>query len=357
MSLMFHLSRPFLHALPPETAHNLTVAFLSLGLHPTLDEQLDPSIATEVAGLKFSSPLGLAAGFDKNADCMKAMFKMGMGFTEAGTVTPEPQEGNERPRVFRNNHDRAVINRMGFPNKGADHFQKNIVRFLREREDGQILGINIGKNKDTSDPFEDYVALIKRFGALADYIAVNVSSPNTPGLRDLQKVEFLEKLIEHIGQARDYYCSGQNKPPVFFKFAPDLDATHLKEIAHLCVDKQVDGVILTNTTLARPEHLPENFRKEAGGLSGAPVYRLSTEVIRQFYRHTKGQVPIIGAGGILSVEDAYAKIKAGASLVQVYSGLVFKGPELIERINERLPDLLTVDGYKTLKEAVGQDAG
>ena len=357
MSFLFTLSRPFLQALPPETAHNLTVNCLKCGMHPKLEDVPDPSIAIEVAGLKFRSPLGLAAGFDKNAECMKAMFKMGMGFTEAGTVTPEPQEGNERPRVFRNSHDRAVINRMGFPNRGADYFHKNIVKFLREREDGQILGINIGKNKDTSDPFEDYVVLIKRFGALADYIAVNVSSPNTPGLRDLQKVEFLEKLIDHVALARDYFCSGTNKPPVFFKFAPDLDAGHLKEIAQLCLEKSVDGVILTNTTLARPEHLPDDFRKEAGGLSGAPVFNLSTEVIRQFYRHTKGQVPIIGVGGILSVEDAYTKIKAGASLVQVYSGLIFKGPELIDRINERLPDLLTVDGYKSIKEAIGQEAG
>lgn len=354
MSFLYSLLRPLLFALPAETAHNYTLFALKNGVYPRYKAEPQPCLQQSLLGLNFDSPVGLAAGFDKNAETMRAMFGMGMSFVEIGTVTPKPQAGNPRPRVFRNPENEAVINRMGFPNLGADFFKNNLLAFLKDKTPNQILGINIGKNKDTEDPYADYVSLIESLGNDADYITVNISSPNTPGLRDLQKIEILAQLIDQVIAARKKYCK-KHKPPLLFKLAPDLSDSEIDAIASLFLDKKLDGIILANTTLDRPDYLPEEFRNQQGGLSGKPARDKSTASIHRFYEKTKGQIPIIGIGGILSAEDAYAKIKAGASLVQLYTGLIYKGPELIQDIHNKLPVLLKQDGYNHISEAIGAD--
>lgn len=350
--------RPLLFTLPAETAHNLAIKALKAGLMPApkQGQEHDPRLKTPLWHLNFPTPVGLAAGFDKNAEVIAPLLKMGFGFVECGTVTPKPQIGNPKPRVFRNPANRAVINRMGFPGKGVKEFKTNLTAFLNEkpRPEG-IIGLNIGMNKDQSEPAEDYKLLIQQIGAMADYITINISSPNTPGLRDLQKKEHFLALTQSVLEARQKYCGEATQPPVLVKLAPDLTAQQQQELASASLESGIDGLILTNTTLARPDFLPSKFADEKGGLSGAPLKEKSTEVIRNFYAETKGKLPIIGVGGIENAQDAYNKIKAGASLIQLYSALIYQGPELAHEINSGLIQLLTKDGYANIREAIGAD--
>lgn len=335
-----------LRLLPPETAHSATIRATRIAAPflgpPPAD---DPRLAMEAFGLRFANPIGLAAGFDKDAQVPDAMLRFGFGFVECGTVTPRPQPGNPRPRLFRLSADRAVVNRMGFNNAGMDAAAAR----LAARPRTGIVGINIGANKDSTDRIADYVAGFVRLAPLADYVTVNVSSPNTPGLRGLQDRAALERLLGDLLAAR---VRGGLAVPVLLKIAPDLDLQALDDIA--AVARGIDGIVVSNTTVARPATLKSAQAKEAGGLSGVPLFALSTEVLRQMRRRTP--LPLIGVGGIASGADAYAKIRAGASLVQLYTALAFEGPGLVPRIKRELLACLDRDGFAHLRDAVGIDA-
>jgi dihydroorotate dehydrogenase len=350
----FRFARPVLHALTPETAHNLTIKALSAGFYNKDKLPDDPRLGQTVFGIHFTNPVGMAAGFDKNAEVLKSLFSFGFGFIEAGTVTPLPQKGNPKPRVFRDKKTQSVINRMGFPGHGASVFFDNLAKFRSEQSFG-IVGVNIGKNKDTQDAAADYLSLITRFAPFSDYIAVNISSPNTPGLRDLQKREFLKSFLVDLKQRRAEACVDLPLPPILIKLAPDLADFQIDEISETFLDVGVDGIILSNTTLDRPETLSPYFKKEMGGLSGRLLHHKSTVTIRRFYQTTQGKIPIIGVGGISSAEDAYTKIKAGASLLQLYTALIFQGPAVVDAIKIGLIALLERDGYNKLQEAIGAD--
>ena len=356
LNIPFKYTKHLFHAMDPETAHKAGLLAMKNGLHPQYEAIQDDRLKVTLWDRQFPNPVGLAAGFDKDAEVMYAMLQMGFGFVEVGTVTPKPQAGNPRPRVFRDPSNEAVINRMGFPNGGLEKFKTNVEKFLetKPRPKG-ILGINIGMNKDQKDPAKDYCYLIRSIGAYADYFTINISSPNTPGLRNLQSRENLLPLIEQVKETRAKACDKKFPPPLLVKLAPDLDDQQIQELATTAMDADIDGLILTNTTLERPEFLPEKFRDEMGGLSGKPLTDKSTEIIQKFYALTKGQIPIIGVGGISSGQDAYDKIKAGASLVQLYSALVYHGPEIANQINQDLLKLLEKDGYTNLSQAVGAD--
>lgn len=346
MKGLFPLIKPVLHALDPEDAHTLTIAALkSLPFCPPAMKS-DPILKQTLLGLDFAHPLGLAAGFDKNAETMRAMTSFGMGHVEIGTVTPRGQIGNDRPRVFRDAPSHSVINRMGFPNRGADVFFANL-RAYRSSGGRAIVGVNIGKNKDSEDALADYTQLAARAAGLADYVTINISSPNTPGLRDLQNGDFVRRCAEGV--------KAVFKKTVLVKLAPDLDDALLADLAEACLSGEVDGVILTNTTLDRPEFLPPAYAAQKGGLSGAPLTEKSLDVLRRFYALTDGQIPLIGVGGIENAQDAYARIRAGASLIQLYTSLVFQGASVIEDITKGLPALLRQDGFETIDAAVGAD--
>jgi len=350
---IYALARPALFKIEPETAHNMLIAAMKRGMVPGCGAYQDPILEQEIWGLKFPGPVGLAAGFDKNAEVVGPALRLGFGFVEAGTVTPKPQNGNPKPRVFREPEHEAVINRMGFPNRGVNAFKDNLVRFLdlRPRPAG-IVGLNIGMNKEQSAPVKDYVGLIRMLGPMADYLTVNISSPNTPGLRDLQSRNALLELVSALKEELAKSC-GEHSPPLLVKFAPDLDEAKQEELAKAALEAKIDGLVLTNTTLERPEKLPTAFRHEAGGLSGQPLGAMSTEVIHNFYKLTKGKLPIIGVGGVSSGRDAYDKIRAGASLVQLYSAMVFHGPGIAGAVSKELAGLLKSDGYETIAQAVG----
>lgn len=351
----YKLARPFLFTIAPETAHSITIKALKLGLVPSGKTIRDESLESTVFGLNFPNPVGLAAGFDKQAEVIAPMFKMGFGFVETGTVTPLSQDGNPKPRVFRDPNSEAVINRMGFPGGGMDDYKANIEAFLNSnnRPSG-VIGINIGMNKTQTEPAKDYVTLINNLAPMADYLTINISSPNTPGLRDLQKREPLLELLAIVKEEGAKACSDK-LPPLLVKLAPDLDQAQQEELADAILKAEIDGIILTNTTLDRPDYLPKNFLGQQGGLSGQPLKKKSTAVIKNFYKLTKGKIPLIGVGGISSGEDAYEKIKAGASLLQLYTALIFKGPGVANAINRELITLLKADGYTNISQAVGVD--
>jgi len=337
---MFARLRPLLFALDPERAHGLTIAALAAGLGPRGGPD-DPLLATTLAGLALPNPLGLAAGFDKDARVMRATLAMGFGFVEIGTVTPRPQAGNPRPRVFRMVADAAVINRLGFNNGGVAAAMAR----LRAHRPAGIVGVNIGANRDSVDRVADYAACARAAAPLADYLTVNVSSPNTPGLRGLQDPGELAALIAAVRAA-----AGATR--VFVKVAPDLDPGAIDGIARVALDGAIAGLIVSNTTLARPGVTSA----EAGGLSGAPLFAPSTAVLGAFARATGGALPLIGVGGVASGEQAYAKLRAGASAVQLYTGLVYHGPALVGRIKGDLAALLRRDGFASVAAAVGTGA-
>jgi dihydroorotate dehydrogenase len=326
MSLAFHLARPFLHKLDAEQAHVLTIKALkyapNLGTGPITSEALK----TKLFGLDFPNPVGLAAGFDKNAEVPDAMLGQGFGFIEVGTVTPKPQTGNAKPRLFRLSDDQAVINRMGFNNQGHAAV---LQRLIERQKNGGIIGVNIGANKDSDDRPADYVLGLEVFSEVANYITINISSPNTPGLRNLQGKQDLQRLLERLNTAR------KSKTPMLLKIAPDLFPSDLKDIADCCAGGAVDGVIISNTTLAR-DNLRSNEHSQAGGLSGRPLFNRSTQCLSDFSQLSGGKIPLIGVGGISSAATAAAKFNAGASLVQLYTALVYQGPALVKEICQGL---------------------
>lgn len=319
-----------LFTLEPETAHGLSIAALKSGIPMARPPAADPRLAVSVAGLALPNPLGMAAGYDKNAEVPDALLQLGFGFAEVGTITPLPQPGNPRPRIFRLREDRAVINRLGFNNQGHD---VAAARLAKRRGCG-IVGVNVGANKDSPDRVADYVAGVKRFASLAAYLTVNISSPNTPGLRQLQEREALAELLARVVAARDQTAEGAGRPrtPVFLKIAPDLDEAGLADIAEEVLDKKIDGVIVSNTTVERTGLTSQNHRGEAGGLSGRPLFVRSTAVLARMRRLVGKTLPLIGAGGVDSADTVLEKMRAGADLVQFYTGLIYGGPGLPGRI-------------------------
>ncbi len=348
---LFPRLRPLLYRVSPETAHNLTLWGLAMGLGPRFDVAADPALRVTLLGLDFANPLGLAAGYDKNGRVIGPMLDLGFGFVEVGTITPRPQPGNPKPRLFRLDEDRAVINRLGFNSRGAEAAARNLAAWRARGRPG-IVGVNIGKNKESPDAAADYGEGARRLGVFADYLAINISSPNTPGLRDLQAVEELKALLAAV---RAGLAGLAKPPPVLVKIAPDLADESLADIAALALAGGMDGLIVSNTTIDRPDGLRSPDRAEAGGLSGRPLFGPSTRVLAEVRRETEGRVPLIGVGGIGSAADAYAKIRAGASLVQLYSSLVFEGPALVPGILRGLPALMRADGFSRIEEAVGAD--
>jgi len=347
--------RPWIFKLPPEAAHGLAIRALAAGWLPTVEMPELSSLTQELWGLTFAHPLGLAAGFDKNAEAMHGILSQGMAFTEAGTVTPLAQPGNPKPRMFRLQEDEAVINRLGFNNKGAAVFQRHMEAFRREHHG--IVGINIGKNKATERAEEDYLLLLRQLYGLADYLVVNISSPNTPGLRDLQKRDALEALVIALMEERERLAHEKKRMvPLLVKMAPDMTPQEVADLCNVAMEAKIDGLIVSNTTISRPEKLQSQHQSEAGGLSGRPLMPLATERLAQVYHATDGNIPIVGVGGIASAEDAYAKIRAGASLLQLYSALVYQGFGLVREIVEGLARMLEADGFKHLSEAIGVDS-
>lgn len=341
------LALPFLRLMDPEQAHQATLLALKSGLGPC--GKPDPvSLGIDLFGMHFSNPLGIAAGFDKNGEVPDAMLKLGFGFAEVGTTTPRPQSGNPKPRIFRLQRERAVINRLGFNNEGHAAME---ARLKKRAHKGGIVGVNLGANKDTEDKAADYVIGIKRFESLASYFTVNVSSPNTPGLRGLQSREELEDLLGRVLEARE----GQT--PVLLKIAPDLVYEEREDIAAVVLESGVDGLIVSNTTIARDGLVSSRHAGETGGLSGAPLMDMATDVLADMRRLTKGKVPLIGVGGVSSGTDAYKKVRAGASLVQLYTALTFQGADLVTKIKRDLAANLKRDGYACLEDAVGVDVG
>jgi dihydroorotate dehydrogenase len=349
--LPYRLLRPALGLLAPETAHGLVIRALRLGLVGDRGERDDPILATRVCGLAFPNPIGLAAGFDKNAEVMDAALALGFGFVEAGTVTPAPQPGNPKPRLFRLDEDRAAINRLGFNSDGLDGFGARLAA-RRARGAGGIVGANLGKNRSSEDAAADYVRGVEAVTPFADYLVVNVSSPNTPRLRALQARVAIEALLRAVLEARARAAAGK-LPPLFAKVGPDLTEDELRDIVEVAIALGIDGLIIGNTTVTRPADLRSPHRNEVGGLSGRPLMALSTECLAAAHRLSQGKLPLIGCGGVASGADAYAKIRAGASLVQLYTAMVFDGPAVVREIKHDLAALLRKDGFKSVGEAVG----
>jgi dihydroorotate dehydrogenase len=341
------LATAALRALDPEDAHGLAIQALKAGLGPRGGAD-DPILATEIAGLALPNPIGLAAGFDKNAEAFGPMLRAGFGFAECGTVTPLPQAGNPRPRLFRLTEDRAVINRMGFNNAGLEAFAGRL-----DRRGPGVVGANIGANKDAADRIGDYVTGLVRLWGRASYFTINISSPNTPGLRALQTRAALEELLGRLAEARDG-LPAEGRAPIFLKVAPDLEAGEPAAIVETVAAHALSGIIISNTTVSRPP-LASRFAGENGGLSGAPLKALALGMLRDFARAAAGRLVLIGAGGIGSGADAYARIRAGASAVQLYSALVFEGPGLVARIKRDLAARLRADGFARVRDAVGAD--
>ncbi len=346
MSLLHDAVARGLHLLDPEDAHGVTIAALSAGLGSRA-RQADPILATRIAGLDLPNCVGLAPGFDKNAQVFGPMLASGFGFVECGTVTPLPQAGNPRPRLFRLTEDQAVINRMGFNNEGLEAFAARLVG----RQGPGIVGANIGANKDAEDRIGDYVTGLTRLWGLASYFTINISSPNTPGLRALQTRAALEELLGRLAEARDR-LPAQGRVPMFLKVAPDLEEGEVEAIVETVIAQGLAGIIVSNTTISRPA-LRSSQAGEAGGLSGAPLTGLAQAMMGRFHAAAAGRLVLIGVGGIGSGADAYARIRAGASAVQLYSALVFGGPGLVVRIRRDLAARLRADGFRTVAEAVG----
>lgn len=346
---IYSLAGHFLRLLEAERAHTLTIRALSLGLGPQYTLRAQPTLHQQLFGLDFPNPVGLAAGFDKNAEVPDAMLQTGFGFVETGTVTPRAQPGNPRPRIFRLPEDGAVINRLGFNNQGLAPYK---ARLLKRQNRPGIVGANIGANKDSENRIADYFTAFEALNGCADYFTVNVSSPNTPGLRGLQEPEMLRELLHGLSACR---AKLPHKPPILLKIAPDLAPNGRQEVAHVARDSAIDGLIVSNTTIGGRKSLKSRHRDEQGGLSGKPLFTLSTEVLSDMYRLTEGELPLIGVGGIASGEDAYRKIRAGASLVQLYTAMTYAGPALIPAILDTLAALLDRDGFANIADAVGAD--
>lgn len=344
--MLYRLARPLLFRLPAETAHTMTLR--TLALWPQGGRAApEPALTQRVAGIVFPNPVGLAPGFDKNGEVPDALFGLGFGFVEIGTVTPRPQAGNPRPRLFRLVEDEAVINRMGFNNHGADSVARRLTQRLGRPG---IVGANIGANKDSPDRVADYAEMTRIMAPLATYLTVNISSPNTPGLRALQDESALGALLDAVIAAR-----GPHKTPIFLKLAPDLQHSDIDAICRIALDKRLDALIVSNTTITRPDGLRSSHAGESGGLSGKPLAPLALDTLRAFRRATGGAIPLIGVGGIASAEDAWQRIRAGASLVQIYSAMVYHGPRLAQAIISGLARRVRAEGMTSIAEAVGTE--
>lgn len=337
---------PLMRWIDPERAHRLSVAALASGLLNTPPPLDDRRLETRFSGLHLSNPIGLAAGFDKNAVAIDGLSRLGFGFLETGSVTPRPQPGNLRPRLFRLAEDRAVINRMGFNNAGLDAYLRNLTK--RPATAG-VVGANVGINKDGADPLRDYPLLVQAVAPHSDYVVINVSSPNTPGLRDLQAEDRLRAILNSIAAAV------VSRPPLLVKLAPDLSIDAVERIVETCVDAGVDGLIISNTTIARPPSLASHYASQAGGLSGAPLFGPSTDLLRKVARLGNGRLALIGVGGIFSGEDILAKLRAGASAVQLYTSFAYAGPALIPRLKTELLQSLDRYGFANVTAAIGAD--
>jgi len=343
--MFYSLLRPLIALLDAEQAHRM--AILGLKAWPMGGQaKADGPLVTTVAGLHFPNPLGMAAGFDKDAEVPDALLGVGFGFAEVGSITPLPQAGNPRPRLFRLTEDRAVINRMGFNNGGAE---AAVARLARRKGRPGIVGINVGANKDSADRLADYATMTRLMAPLASYLAVNISSPNTPGLRALQDESALTALLDGVIEAR-----GPKGPPIFLKVAPDLEPADIDAIARIAIEQKLGALIVSNTTISRPP-LQSAHAGETGGLSGAPLRDLAQQRLRDFRQATGGAIPLVGVGGIASAEDAWARIRAGASLVQLYSAMAFEGPGIARRITRGLEELMRREGFTTIAEAVGSE--
>ena len=349
--MLYDIFSSLLKQTSPEVAHQLAINVLKRDILPLdlFKFKGDNSLKSTVFGIDFINPVGLAAGFDKNAEVYNSMFKLGFGFAEVGTVTPKPQEGNPKPRVFRLNEDKAIINRLGFPNNGMEEIYNRISNQVSKG----VLGVNIGPNKENATKVDDYLTCITKFYDQAHYIAVNISSPNTPNLRTLHDENKISELIEALN---DFRSNQKTSKPIIFKISPNIGTSEVEKLAEIFLNKKIDGLILTNTSIEGKENLRGKDREEAGGLSGSPIYTLSNKIISSFYKFLKGKVPIIGVGGVSDGETAYEKIKAGANLVQLYTSFVFKGPYVASNINEDITEFLKRDGFKNISEAVGVNA-
>jgi dihydroorotate dehydrogenase len=347
------LSRPLLRALDPEDAHALAIRalrYMPVARAPADGEEL----AIRAFGLKFPNPVGLAAGFDKNAQVPDALLRLGFGFVEVGTITPRPQAGNPRPRLFRLDADQGVVNRLGFNNDGAAPVH---ARLAARRNAGGVVGVNIGANRDATDRADDYARLIETFASVASYFSVNVSSPNTPGLRDLQQAKALDDLLARVIDAREKTRPRAGQPPVLLKIAPDLTLPDLDDVVGVARKRRVDGMIVGNTTISRPGSLRDHDRvREQGGLSGRPLFRLATRMLAETFVRAENAFPLIGAGGIDSGATAIAKIKAGATLLQLYTALIYRGVGVIAEIKADLTAALKRGNRNSLTSMVGSDA-
>ena len=347
---MFSFLRPFIFTLDPEKAHELAIKSLKYNFLPgnLFSVENEEILKTTLFGKEIENPIGLAAGFDKSAEVYNEIFKLGFGFVEVGTVTPREQYGNEKPRIFRLEKDRALINRLGFNNDGSEVIKKRI----ENNVPNGLLGINIGPNKDSPDMINDFLECAEIFFPLGDYITINISSPNTKGLREFHKSDHLKELLSKIDDIRKK--SNFNKS-FLLKISPDLEDSFVNNIIELILQHNIDGLILTNTTNQNRENLLDKSKSESGGLSGKPLRNLSTELIKKFYIHLKGKIPIIGVGGVDSGKSAFEKLAAGASAIQLYTGMVYKGPTIVKEIKKELIDTMKEKGFKNIKDIVGSN--
>ena len=352
---MFDFPLFFFQSFSPELAHSLSIKLLKIKpkfISKNIED--DIKLHQHLWGLDFFNPIGLAAGFDKNAEVVMPLLNLGFGFVEAGTVTPKPQKGNAKPRVFRLTQDKGIINYLGFNNLGIDVVATKLQKLNLNILSKGVIGINIGRNKDTSDAIGDYCIGLEKLGPLAHYVTVNISSPNTPGLRDLQNRGQIENLVKSLNKIKNNQENLGTKA-VLFKISPDMNEEQLRDIALMSLALGVDGLIISNSTTDRPSTLISSNKNEIGGLSGKPLFIKSTLMLKKMYSLTNGQIPLIGVGGISNGVECYEKIKAGASLVQLYTSLVYQGPSIVKKIKNEILSCLNTDGFKNIKEAVGID--
>jgi dihydroorotate dehydrogenase len=352
MSILHELGTILLRKLPAENAHKLTIKALGKGLGPKSNSSISSGLEINVGGLTLPNPVGLAAGFDKDCEVSTPMLAAGFGFVECGTVTPLAQLGNPKPRLFRLVEDKAVVNRMGFNNAGLDKFKNNLEK--RKLKNG-LVGANLGANKNSKNRVEDYAIGLRALWGLSDYFTINISSPNTPGLRDLQNENAMDELLGRVSEVRAELTGDKPSFPIFLKVAPDLGLGEIERIVEQSRSYGINALIVSNTTIARPSSLKSRYKTEKGGLSGQPLFESSTEILRQFYAAAKGKIDLIGVGGVSNGQQAYEKIRAGARAVQIYSALVYEGPGLVNSITTDLLLRLKADGFSSLAEAVGVD--
>ena len=346
--MLFNIFKFFLYKIEPEKAHKLSIVLINkyFAKIPLSSNYLDKNLYQKIFNLSFDNPLGLAAGFDKNAEIYNQVDKFGFGFTEIGTITPKPQEGNLKPRVFRLIQDKAIINRLGFPNEGMDEITKKMKKSIPKG----ICGVNIGPNKENATSIDDYLLCFYQFFELASYIAINISSPNTPKLRSLHNNEKITELIDAIKKRR---AEKKSNVPIILKVSPDIEEDKIEGICNILLEKSMDGVILTNTTIRNKNSLSSEHRIQDGGLSGEPLNEISNKIIQKFYLRLGRSIPIIGAGGVSSGATAYEKIKSGASLLQLYTALIYEGPYVAKKINKELSNLIKLNGYNNISEVIG----